>query len=308
MEQKRTTYKGRKRSYPYDNKIKSNRYKKHFTNDHQNKMNYGFPWNGQCTPQCNKVNTFGNGLQFYGSFPNNTRLKQSIDPQSGYFFNTPLNNTFLNAFPPVNHGYYYQNCPNNTFNNNQITAPPVLTNEIRNENDLSKDSLYITNIPFECTAVNLFNLFNFNNLIARYDITNIPRIKIYKNELMRASCVITFVSPGAANYVKEFMDKKEFPGTYMKMNIKFAVHKKKMSNSDTSPELSKNSPPPIMEEKKSSHIDNKKGEDNDMVGGYIARFETSNDNEKEVTDEKEDKNKECTTNMDNPTSSETSEN
>uniref|UniRef100_A0A0N5BYF3 RRM domain-containing protein n=1 Tax=Strongyloides papillosus TaxID=174720 RepID=A0A0N5BYF3_STREA len=310
MEQKRTNYKGRKRSYPYDNKIKSNRHKKHFTNNYQNKMSYAFPQNGQCIPQCN-VNTYGNGLQFYGSVANNTHLKQATDPQSGYFFNTPLNNKILNVFPPVNYGYYYQNCLNNPYNNNQISAPPVTNNEIKNENDLSRDSLYITNIPFECTAVNLFNLFNFNNLIARYAVSNIPRIKIYKNELMRASSVITFVSPGAANYVKEFMDKKEFPGTYMKMKIKFAVHKKKSGNGDTSdvsPEFSKNSSVPIEEEKESSDVDNKKTEDNNMVGGYIARFETSNDQEKEVTEEKEDNNKECTTNIENPTSSETSEN
>ncbi|CEF66742.1 RNA recognition motif domain and Zinc finger, RanBP2-type domain and Nucleotide-binding, alpha-beta plait domain-containing protein [Strongyloides ratti] len=283
---KKKKSKGKKRTFPYDNGSKHEP-KKYFTNNYQQPFNDVFCRNDQYLSY-NNVNNYTSGVQYYGNFYNNMYNEMLPDPRSGYYCNILNSPQINNGYPYLNYNQYYNNRINYTYNSTSYIQPPlnVCTNI------LSKDSLYITNIPFECTKFDIFGIFNFNNLIARNTINGEPRIKLYKDQQTRASCLITFLSPEAAAYVKKTMDKKEYPGSFKKMKIKYAKYKNRTSDNFINPHNdhnknsitsnSKNIISSIQLPSKNKTLpnnDKKMKEDEKIVGGYIARFETKSDEE-----------------------------
>uniref|UniRef100_A0A0N5A4X7 RRM domain-containing protein n=1 Tax=Parastrongyloides trichosuri TaxID=131310 RepID=A0A0N5A4X7_PARTI len=219
----------------------------------------------------NNVN-YGVNFNNYGydasrmMFPDNMN-----DTTSGYFFNSS-NFTYDNRIFPSNYGYSYTNYhysypvvqhghiyPHKLESSVPDNGPIAPKEEILNE------TLYITGIPYISTEQLLFNVFNFNNFIA-LSRNGVPRIKIYRNNQTNASCLITFTSRETAKFVKESLDRTEFPGTYKRLKIKYAVFK----DSEKSQNINNINRTNIFEIEKNTKNDVK----GNTLGGYIARFDT----------------------------------
>uniref|UniRef100_A0A0K0E380 RanBP2-type domain-containing protein n=1 Tax=Strongyloides stercoralis TaxID=6248 RepID=A0A0K0E380_STRER len=121
----------------------------------------------------------------------------------------PKNSGFLRS----KYNYQNYNKPNNPIDHSSYK------NQSFKKYNLPCDSLYITNLPITYTKKKLFNDFNFNNLIDRYHSNDNPVIIILRNRISKVSCLIKFITPEAAYYVKETMNKIKYPGTDEKINI-----------------------------------------------------------------------------------------